>query len=599
MKHIHIYFLGLAALLMLPGCLKDLEPADAGGITVEASIGELTKVSYEGDASAFASGDRIAVYAWTGDASAVPDARVVDGVVNTFDGSAWTPASLMLWKNGSDGHHFLGISPVHDITSFTADALTLNTSDYAASDLLVARKSDVTPSETPVALGFSHVMARLSVNIKLRDQYSAADVTGVTVQAKNGAVVNYLTGTVSATGTAADQPIPAANKAPTGFNLSYSGIQVPQEGVHKITVTVGGEEYFYWSGTDIPLVGGKHTTLNFTIGKDKLELSDVSVSEWSAGGTLPGGEAMVDCSRIPLTFEALVAGAQVSFTLASTVTGVQYSTDGSAWTDYVSGTPITLTNVGDIVMFRGDNAGYSVSFYESSNFKCSAPCSVYGNIMSLVSSTDFATATTLTADYTFSNLFQDNAYLRSDASKVLVLPATTLAESCYAFMFSGCTGLSSVPALPATTLADGCYNGMFYGCTSLSSAPALPATTLADGCYYTMFYGCTSLSSAPALPATTLAYACYNGMFYGCTSLSSAPALPATTLTENCYKCMFSYCSSLNSITCAATDISATDCTFEWLDGVADSGTFSTPSSTAWSSGSSGIPAGWTRVDLP
>ena len=172
-------------------------------------------------------------------------------------------------------------------------------------------------------------------------------------------------------------------------------------------------------------------------------------------------------------------------------------------------------------MFRGDNAGYYVAANDRSNFKCSAPCSVYGNIMSLVSSTDFATATTLTADNTFSNLFRDNAYLRSDASKALVLPATTLANDCY-------------------------YQ-MFFGCASLISAPALPATTLANDCYYFMFFNCRSL----------------------------------------------------NSITCAATDISATGCTAFWLDGVANSGTFSTPSTTAWSSGSSGIPAGWTRVDLP
>ena len=597
MKKKHIFLL---AVVLLTGCLKDLDPADDGGITVEASIGAPTKVSYEGDASAFASGDRIAVYAWTGDASAVPAFRVVDGVVNTFDGSAWTPASLMRWKSGTDAHHFLGISPVHDITSFTSDALTLNTSDYAASDLLVARKSDVVPSETPVALGFSHVMARLSVNIILRDQYSAADVTGVTVQAKNGSSVNYLTGTVSATGTAANQPIPAANNVPAGFNLGYSGIQVPQEGVHKITVTVGGQEYIYWSETDIPLVGGKHTTLNFTIGKDKIHIDGVSVSEWSDGGTLPGGEAMVDCSRIPLTFEAIEEGAKVTFTLASKVTGVvQYSTDGSTWSGYSSGTAITLTNVGDIVMFRGDNAGYYVSPTDYSHFSCSAACSVYGNIMSLVSSTDFAAATTLTAVNAFCSLFTGVSNLRSDASKALVLPATTLANGCYFSMFSGCTGLSSAPALPATTLAYACYYGMFQGCTGLTSAPALPATTLAKYCYEHMFNTCSNLKSAPDLPATTLAENCYHNMFYGCTDLKSAPDLPATTLAEGCYYGMFYLCSGLNRITCAATDISASNCTSYWLDGVADSGTFIGSSKAGWTLNSvSGIPSGWTHVDL-
>jgi hypothetical protein len=46
---------------------------------------------------------------------------------------------------------------------------------------------------------------------------------------------------------------------------------------------------------------------------------------------------------------------------------------------------------------------------------------------------------------------------------------------------------------------------MFYDCTSLTIAPELPATTLADNCYQYMFYNCASLITAQSiLPATTL-----------------------------------------------------------------------------------------------
>ena len=41
-------------------------------------------------------------------------------------------------------------------------------------------------------------------------------------------------------------------------------------------------------------------------------------------------------------------------------------------------------------------------------------------------------------------------------------------------------------------MANSCYGYMFYGCTSLTTAPSLPATTLADYCYYYMFEGCTA-----------------------------------------------------------------------------------------------------------
>ena len=180
------------------------------------------------------------------------------------------------------------------------------------------------------------------------------------------------------------------------------------------------------------------------------------------------------------------------------------------------------------------------------------------------------------------------------------LPATTLTDYCYSNMFQGCTGLTTAPQLPATTLAAWCYSGMFGGCTNLTTAPQLPATTLADDCYEYMFQGCTSLTTAPSiLPATILANYCYNSMFEGCTSLTTAPELPATTLTSRCYNSMFSYCSNLNYIKCLATDISAINCTYRWVNGVAASGTFVKPASTDWSSktGTSGIPEGWTVQD--
>ena len=139
---------------------------------------------------------------------------------------------------------------------------------------------------------------------------------------------------------------------------------------------------------------------------------------------------------------------------------------------------------------------------------------------------------------------------------------------------------------------------MFNGCTSLTTAPELPATTLTNYCYRSMFNGCTSLVTAPELPATTLAESCYANMFEGCTNLTTAPNLPATTLTQGCYWEMFGGCTSLNSITCLATDISASRCTNVWVTNVAANGTFTKASSmTSWTTGVSGIPDNWAIQD--
>ena len=148
----------------------------------------------------------------------------------------------------------------------------------------------------------------------------------------------------------------------------------------------------------------------------------------------------------------------------------------------------------------------------------------------------------------------------------------------------------------------GAFVQLFYACASLINIDniVLPATTLDVNCYTNMFNSCTSLTSVPSnlLPATTLSYSCYSSMFKGCTSLTKAPELPATTLVGDCYYGMFAGCSSLNYIKCLATDISASNCTGNWVNGVASSGTFVKDASmTNWTTGNDGIPSNWAVTD--
>ena len=148
-------------------------------------------------------------------------------------------------------------------------------------------------------------------------------------------------------------------------------------------------------------------------------------------------------------------------------------------------------------------------------------------------------------------------------------------------------------ATASTATARFC--SLFGECTSLTTAPELPATTLAEYCYYYMFSTCTALTTAPELPATTLENYCYQSMFSNCHALTTAPVLPATTLAESCYNDMFFYCPKLSSITMLATDVSATMCLYNWVKGVASSGTFYKNSEATWTkTGTSGIPTGWT-----
>lgn len=317
-----------------------------------------------------------------------------------------------------------------------------------------------------------------------------------------------------------------------------------------------------------------------------------------------------------LTFEAIEDS---TFTFSISEAGiVEYSLDGGqTWVSLSSGTNTPTVPAGSKIMFKSPRISIDDGI---GRFNSTGKFNVSGNIMSMLYGDDFEGRVNLAGNTNaFAYLFNNCAIVNASN---LILPATTLADWCYSYMFKGCTSLVAAPALPATTLANSCYNSMFKGCTSLTTAPELPATTLANGCYLSMFNGCTSLvaapelpatnladmcyyymfegceslTTAPALPATTLTKHCYSDMFSGCTSLTTAPVLPATTLANYCYYNMFNGCSSLTQITMLATDISAEGCLSGWASGVASTGTF-TKAASMTSLSTVYIPSGWTVVD--
>ena len=62
---------------------------------------------------------------------------------------------------------------------------------------------------------------------------------------------------------------------------------------------------------------------------------------------------------------------------------------------------------------------------------------------------------------------------------------------------------------------------------------------------------------------------------------------------------MFLGCTQLNYVKCLAIDRSAHYCTYNWLEGVASTGTFvKHPDMDNWPTGNSGIPEGWTEKDV-
>lgn len=160
--------------------------------------------------------------------------------------------------------------------------------------------------------------------------------------------------------------------------------------------------------------------------------------------------------------------AEAAGTVMYSGSGLQYSqyTDSwNDWADYTANTDLSVA-AGERVRFRGTGAC-------NGTFTSIANISVGGNIMSLIAGENYPAATSMPSS-AFASLFKNAGKLVS--ARELILP-TFVSTSCYQSMFEGCSSLTAAPELPATDLADRCYASMFKLATNLHSVK-LSATSI-------------------------------------------------------------------------------------------------------------------------
>lgn len=291
------YIFALAAMTMTLGSCSDSENTTGTeapkSITVSTSIGKMTRITTdEKGAQAFSEGDEISVYAWTGSADKVPAAaeRVVNNAINKLTDKVWVATPQMLWKNNLDQHYFIGIYPTKNVDNLTADTYTFNAENQLASDLLVAVNvkglSYTKDAKDAVKLDFTHVMAKMVVNLTYKNQWGGTPTVKnvVVADAANEATINYLTKAVTPTTTAkADFEVPA-----TVANTQYVSVLIPQNGIQKLAITIGDKTFTYDNGTPFNFESGKITTINLEVGRDQVILDEVKISDWENGSTFKG-----------------------------------------------------------------------------------------------------------------------------------------------------------------------------------------------------------------------------------------------------------------------------------------------------------------------
>ena len=289
----------MAMALTLGSCSNDEN--DIGGetskyITVSTSIGNMTRVATdENGGQKFEEGDEISVYAWTGDPAVAQETseRVVNNAINKLTNGSWVSTPQMLWKNNRDNHYFIGVYPTVAISDLTAGEYTFDVTKQEESDLLVAVNTDGisynADEQQTVPLTFTHVMAKLVVNLTYKNQWGGIPTVEKVIvgNAAKEATINYLTKAVTPSTTVKeDFSLPEITE-----NTKYVSVIIPQEEVKQLTIVVGGKNFIYDNGTPFKLETGKITTVNLEVGRDEIKLGEVKISDWEDGSTF-NGEAL-------------------------------------------------------------------------------------------------------------------------------------------------------------------------------------------------------------------------------------------------------------------------------------------------------------------
>ena len=312
----------LAAAAILAGCDKTAPErtwsSDPDAVHIEASVLQ-TKTSPDGsggfDPSQFLSYDEIAVY----DGSKT--------VTYWFDGDDWLPkpeTDYLVWKapvtykawypaSAKDGFDL----PTDQSRSSgsTAAADNFKKADFMTGEFVCDAKGKI-PTDHKLKLTMQRKMALVTVNVdksRLKNQFEGKDIYMIRVESiQSGQSI------VSSDGIGSGSPVDVKPGPYDGAyedgKGDYHAIVIPCDGDASATflkITVSWLPGYDDDKAELYVTGrpafeaGKHYTYNLTIGKDKVEAGDITVSNWGSTVPLIDGEQDADKLSDPISMTDL------------------------------------------------------------------------------------------------------------------------------------------------------------------------------------------------------------------------------------------------------------------------------------------------------
>lgn len=137
-----------------------------------------------------------------------------------------------------------------------------------------------------------HALSKLTVNIRYGTEMThngaTPSLTSVTLgETLTGYSLDLADGSVEASGSKSGITMMLSDATAAGYNKSAEAILVPQTAAFTITVTVDGRTFVY-TNADFLFSSGNAYTLNLLVGKDIVNIDDITASPWTItdGGSL-------------------------------------------------------------------------------------------------------------------------------------------------------------------------------------------------------------------------------------------------------------------------------------------------------------------------
>ena len=285
--------------LLLASCTQEMEyQPQSSELRISVGVNE-TRVSQGNDGYTFDTNDEIGVSV-TSEGKSIQATDKSYNMKNRWSGSGWVAERPMYWTSDEVGtkNNVIGYYPytttVSDPTKFVftvaADQSTANKmqkNDFLYGNTLAVK----TAENAAVHFTMNHKMARITVNVKYSTQFTGTEsITNFKINVLPTVSIDLNTGTLGkASGEKTAISLGKVGKATEGYLSTYDVIVVPQrvtEAERLLSLSINGKELGLSLTKEFE--SGKHYVLNLTAGKEGLDLTGITVSDWTAGKMLIG-----------------------------------------------------------------------------------------------------------------------------------------------------------------------------------------------------------------------------------------------------------------------------------------------------------------------